>query len=118
MPAAAWALALSLGMAPASSAEIHPGMGVLARLSQDTGPTGSGTSEAPAPPPVLPVAGVRPPSTLDMVRSSRGAKIASITAALAVQGAMIVYGILSLREQQREARQLREAFPTFNPYPR
>jgi len=53
-----------------------------------------------------------------MVRTSRRAKIASITAALAVQGAMIVYGIMSMREQRREARQLREAFPTFNPYPR
>lgn len=111
------AMAMLLTAAPASQGEIHPGMGVLARLSQEAQPATEG-SEASAPRPVLPVAGMRPPSTLDMVRTSRRAKIASITAALAVQGAMIVYGIMSLREQRREARQLREAFPTFNPYPR
>ena len=115
--AGALAIATVLVAAPTGPVDLHPGMGMLARMSQEARPSGS-QSEAPAPPPVLPVAGLRPPTTLDVVRSSRRARIMSVTAALAVQGAMIVYGILSMREQAREARQLRDRFPTFNPYPR
>ena len=69
-------------------------------------------------PPVLPRAGIRPASTLDAIKQTRRARAFAIGTAMAVQGAMIVYGIMSLIEQQREAEALRSGFRPFNPYPR
>ncbi len=115
-----------LASAPAAQDPVHLGLGFeAAQLSTtvaaapDASTEPKGARSEPAPQPVLPRAGMRPPSTLDSIRHTRRARAFSVGAAVAVQGAMIVYGILSLLEQEREAEALRSAGgPTFNPYPR
>lgn len=75
--------------------------------------------QSSAPPAVVPRASIRPPSAFEAIRHTRGARAAAISVAVAVQGAMIVYGILSARERNREAAKLRAVGgPKFNPYPR
>ncbi|MEM6996321.1 MAG: hypothetical protein AAF721_37790 [Myxococcota bacterium] len=112
-------------LAPAepSAAAVHLGLGFEAAQAGQAAPAqvepAHEATEPSAPLAVLPRAGMKPPSTLDQIRHTRRARVMAVGAAVAVQGAMIVYGILSLLEQEREAEALRSAGGRpFNRYPR
>lgn len=104
---------------------VHLGAGwtVAAQTAEQTRPAPDPAAAASRPPPAplaaLPQAGIRPARTLDMVRETRRARAMAIGAAVAVQGAMIVYGIMRMLDQRDEARTLADQEPEpFNPYPR
>ncbi|MBL4684222.1 MAG: hypothetical protein JKY37_06515 [Nannocystaceae bacterium] len=121
-PAEAPTASVSLGVGwIAAQAHAPAPQPVVAATTPQTAPQAQLVEADPsnAPLAVVPRASIRPPSVFDAVRHTRGARAAAISVAVAVQGAMIVYGILSARERNRQAADLRSAGgPKFNPFPR
>ncbi|MCX4247400.1 hypothetical protein [Paraliomyxa miuraensis] len=97
-----------------SSPEWSPGIGyAVSRLQRDRG--AEATAEAPTTSlvPRLPP----PPTDLQRVQGSPGARGLHVAAAMAAQLAMIVAGVIAVREQREQLRRERERAPApYRPY--
>ena len=109
---AALPLALVLLAAPPPS-DFHPGLGYMMQHAQPVTPGQPTSPEAEQSEPARKEFAYiprpqRPPTNYDVAKNSQQLRAVQVGVALAAEAAMIIYGVMSVREQAAEARSRRQ----------